>query len=78
MSEKIKAVGKLAFISLISWLIPFFVHAQTLPLDETTVKNLSLLQNLEIQKALEQGISKPKSKEELKKQLEELGLSGKL
>ena len=54
MSEKIKAVGKLAFISLISWLIPFFVHAQTLPLDETTVKNLSLLQNLEIQKALEE------------------------
>ncbi len=32
----------------------------------------------EIQKALTEGVSKPKSKEELKKQLEELGLSGKI
>ncbi len=31
----------------------------------------------EIQKALKEGVSKPKSKEDLKKQLEELGLLGK-
>ncbi len=32
----------------------------------------------DIQKALIEGVPKPKSKEDLKKQLEELGLSGKL